>query len=155
MEWISLLSSAISNVLTKQCMFSVKNLKKRSKLSKRSARENFSYLLFGARQGAEQDQLPCVSTRTPASNCQETETCMVQACHKPRLPVQNYPSGHLEGWATPWSADEMLDRHHQRVDVSAYARTAHKGFLQKRLEEDLCWIVPQVPPTTQSVKGLN
>ena len=26
---------------------------------------------------------------------------------------------------------------------------------QKRLEEDLCWTVPHVPPTTQSAKGLN
>ena len=30
-----------------------------------------------------------------------------------------------------------------------------KASLQKRLEEDLCWIVPHVPSTTQSVKGLN
>ena len=27
---------------------------------------------------------------------------------------------------------------HQRVDIPARARTAHKGLLQKRLEEDLC-----------------
>ena len=35
---------------------------------------------------------------------------------------------------------------------------AHIGLLQKkkkRLEEDLCWIVPRVPPTIQSAKGLN
>ena len=30
-----------------------------------------------------------------------------------------------------------------------------KGLLRKRLEEDLCWIVPLVLQTTQSVKGLN
>ena len=59
------------------------------------------------------------------------------------------------GWATPWSAEEMLDGHHQRVDIPAHARTAHKVLLQKRLEEDLCWIVPHVAPTTQSVKKLN
>ena len=35
------------------------------------------------------------------------------------------------------------------------AGTAHNGFLQKRLEEDLCSIVPHVSPTTKSVIGLN
>ena len=38
---------------------------------------------------------------------------------------------------------------------SAHARTAHKGLLQKRLEEDLCWIFPHVSTATQSVKGLH
>ena len=27
--------------------------------------------------------------------CQETETCMVRACHTPRPPLQRHPSGHL------------------------------------------------------------
>ena len=67
----------------------------------------------------------------------------------------NRPSGHLGGWAVPYPAEKMLDGQHQRVDSPAYARTAHKGLLQERLEEDLCWIVPHVPPTTRSVKGLN
>ena len=35
---------------------------------------------------------------------------------------------------------------------SVDARTAHNRFLQKRLEEDLCWILCHVPPMTQSVK---
>ena len=68
----------------------------------------------------------------------ESETCMVWACHTPRQPLQNRPSGHLGRWATPWWAEEMLDEHHQRVDIPAHARTAHKGLLHKRLEEDLC-----------------
>ena len=34
-------------------------------------------------------------------------------------------------------------------------RTAHRGLLQKRLEEDLCWLVPHVPPMTQLVKALR
>ena len=80
---------------------------------------------------------------------------MVQACHRPQQPLQNHPSRHLGGWATPWSAEEMLDGHHQRVDTPALSRTAHNGLLQKSLEEDLCWIVPHVPATTQSVKRLN
>ena len=56
---------------------------------------------------------------------------------------------------SPWSAEEMLEEQHPRMDTTAHARTAHKGFLQKRLEEDLCWIVLHIPPTTQWVKGLN
>ena len=99
------------------------------------------HLLLGAqdqRLGAEQDQLPCRSTGASSGNCQETETCMVRTRHTPQQPLQNHPSGHLGGWATPWSAEEMLDGQHQRVDIPAYARIAHSGLLQKRLEEDLC-----------------
>ena len=35
------------------------------------------------------------------------------------------------------SAEEMLGGQHQRVDIPAHARTAHKGLLQKRLKDDL------------------
>ena len=63
--------------------------------------------------------------------------------------------GHLGGWATPWSAEKMLDGQHQKVDIPAHTRTAHKGLLQKRPEGELCWIVPHVFPTTQSVKEMN
>ena len=49
------------------------------------------------RLGAEQDQLPCGSTGTCSSNCQETDICLVWACHTPRLHLQNYSSGHLGG----------------------------------------------------------
>ena len=63
--------------------------------------------------------------------------------------------GNPGGWATPWSAEEMLDGKHQRVDIPAHARTANKGLLQKRLEEDLCWIVPHVPSTIKSDKRLK
>ena len=50
----------------------------------------------------------------------------------------NHPSRHLGGWVTLCLAEEMLDEQRQRMDVSALARTAYKGLLQKRLEEDLC-----------------
>ena len=82
---------------------------------------------------------------------------MAQACHAARQPFQNHPSGHLGVWMMPWSAKEMQDGQHQRVDIPAHARTTHKGLLQKRLEEDLCLIVlvPHVPLMTQSVTGLN
>ena len=61
----------------------------------------------------------------------------------------------------PWRVgDSVVGRGNagwtSRADIPAHTRTAHKGLLQKRLEEDLCWIVPHVPTTThQSVKGLN
>ena len=42
-----------------------------------------------------------------------------------------------------------------KMDISAHARTAHKGLQQESLEEDICWIVLHVPSMTQSVKGLN
>ena len=57
--------------------------------------------------------------------------------------------------ATPWSTEEMLDGQHQRENISALAGTAHMGLLHKRLEEDICWIVPRVPLTTRSVNELN
>ena len=97
------------------------------------------------RLSAAQDQLLYGSTRTSSGNWQETETCMVLTSHTPRQPLQNHPSGHLGGWAAPWSAKKMLAGQHQRVAIPAYARTVHKGLLQKRLEEDLCWIVVHVP----------
>ena len=54
-------------------------------------------------------KLHCGFTGTSSGNCQGMETCMVRACHTPRQPLQNHPLGHLGGWATPWSAEEMLD----------------------------------------------
>ena len=65
------------------------------------------------------------------------ETCKVRSCHATRQPLQDRPSGHAGGLATPWLAEEMLDGQHQGEDIPAHARTAHKGLLQKRLEEDL------------------
>ena len=118
-------------------------------------KETSLHLLLGAHNqqpDAKQDQLPCGSTGTSSGNCQKMETCTVRTCHTPGQPPQNHPSGHLGGWATPWSADEMLDGQHQRMDTSAHASIDHKGLLQKRPEKDLCWIIPNVP---QSVKGLN
>ena len=50
----------------------------------------------------------------------------------------NHPPGRLGGWTTSRSAEEILDRQRQRVDIPAHARTAHNGLSQKRLEEDLC-----------------
>ena len=86
---------------------------------------------------------------------QEMETCIVRACHMLQQASPKHPSGHLRGWVMLLLAEEMLDGQHQGADIPAHARTVHKGLLQKRLEEDLCWIVSRVPLMTQSVKGLN
>ena len=64
---------------------------------------------------------------------------MVRTCHTPRQPLQNHPSGRLGGWATPWSAGEMLDGQHQRVEIPAPAEKTGRWSLL----------------TAQSVKGLN
>ena len=103
----------------------------------------FSFMLYIVQWlGVEQDQLPCGSTGTSSGNCQEIEICIVWACHIPPWPLKNHSSGHLGGWGTLWSVEEMLDGHHQRVDISVHARTAHD---YGNLEEDLCWIVLPVP----------
>ena len=106
-------------------------------------------MLLGAqdqRLGAEQDQLPCGSTETSPGNRQETEICMIRVGHTPQQPHQNHPSRHCGGWATPWSAEEMLDGQHQYYYISARARTAQKVLKQKRLKEDVLCIVPMLPP---------
>ena len=63
--------------------------------------------------------------------------------------------GHLGGWAMPWSAEEVLDGQRQRMVIPTLAGSANNSRPQKRLGEDLCWIVRRVPPTNHSVKGLN
>ena len=111
--------------------------------------ETSLYLLLEAqdqRLGAEQGQLPCGCTGASFGNCQETGTFIVRACHAARQPLQNHPSGHFGGWATPWSTEEMLDGQHQRVDIPTHARTAHKRLLQKRLKEDLLLNLPSCFP---------
>ena len=71
-------------------------------------------------------------------DCHETETCLNRACNAPRPSLHNHPSGHLGGWETPWSSEEMLDGQHKRVDIPAHAGNARYGLPQKRLLEDLC-----------------
>ena len=86
---------------------------------------------------------------------------MVPPCHAPRQPLPDYPPGH-PGGATPWPAEEMLDKQCQRLDVADHAGTAHELLLAKtnktekqKLEEKLCRIISYVPPATESVKGLK
>ena len=59
------------------------------------------------------------------SDSPRTAACMVRARHTPRQPLQNLPSGHLVGWATPWSAEETLDHHphhHHHLSLNCEGR---------------------------------
>ena len=67
----------------------------------------YRHLLIGAR---EQDQIPHGSTRISSGNCQEIDSFKVRACHMPQQPLLNHPPGHLRGWATPLSAEQVLGR---------------------------------------------
>ena len=82
-------------------------------------KEASPHLLLGSqdqRLGAEQDQLPCRSTGTHSGTCQETETCMVQACHMSQQPLQNYPSGYLGGWTCRgWQRKCWMDNVGERI----------------------------------------
>ena len=46
----------------------------------------------------------------------------------------------------PWSAEEVLNGQHQRVDIPAHGGIAHNGLLQKTLEENRSSIVCHVRP---------
>ena len=70
--------------------------------------------------------------------------------HMPQQPLQNHPSGHLGGWVTLWSAEEMLDGRHG-VDPELLKRAScRKGWRKSPAESSLV-----SPLTTQLVKGLN
>ena len=113
--------------------------------------------LPGPTTGSEANQLSRWSTGISSGNYQETETCMVRACHTPRQPLQNSPSGHLGGCATPWSAEAMLDEQHQSGHPCPCQNCWQGPPAEKtgRGNEDLCWIVSHVPLATQTLKGLN
>ena len=75
-----------------------------------------------------------VGPQEPLSgNCQGMEFCMGMFGHVTHL--DSLPKLSVRA---PWRAGEMLPEQNQRVDIPTLARTAHKGPLQKRLEEYLC-----------------
>ena len=91
---------------------------------------------------------------------QETETCMVRACDTPQQPLRNHPqsqnhsSGHLGGWSTLCYAEKVLDGQHQRVDISAHARTVDKGLLpKKKTGRESLLNLPSCPPDDQIGQG--
>ena len=69
-------------------------------------------------------QLGVATTFTAQCSTKRQDTCMFRACHTARQPPQSHPLGHSGRWTTPSSAEEMLDGQHQRMDISAHARTA-------------------------------
>ena len=106
-------------------------------------------------QHAEQDQFPCGSTGTCSGNLKLAWFGLVTRhddLSKGTL------LGTLEGLGCHGRQRKCwmdIIKEWSSLPQNCLARTAHKGLLQKRLEEDLCWIFPHVPLTTQSVKGLN
>ena len=52
-------------------------------------------------------------------------TCAINAS------TQNHSSEYLGGWATPWSAEEMLNGQYQRVDIPAHATRSGELRMQK------------------------
>ena len=79
---------------------------------------------------------------------------MVWARHTPRQPLQSHMSGHLGGFATQWSAEEMPDGQHQRLDIPPYARTAHKSLLKKdwKICAESSVMYPQTDPIGQGTE---
>ena len=57
------------------------------------------------------------TTRRQPDDRKETQTAGVWTCLLFIRSGQNHPSGHLGQWTTPWSVEEMLDGHRQRVDI--------------------------------------
>ena len=76
--------------------------------------------------------------------CHATIACPKPSFREPLRVVNAVVGGGSVGWTTTKSGHPC-----------PYAKTSHKGLLQKRLEKDLCWIVPRVHSATKSVKGLN
>ena len=104
------------------------------------------HLLLGAqdqRLGAQHYQLPCGSTGTSCSKCQETETCMSLACDMSHATTASpKPS-----FRVPWRVgDAVVGRGHARWTTS---KSGHRcpchNCTHGRSAEDLCWIVPHVP----------
>ena len=76
-----------------------------------------------------------------------------------KQPPQNNPSRHPGGWVKLWSAEEMLDEQHQRVNIPARARTAYGGLLQKtdwkRISAESSLVSPQQPNWSRDWTELN
>ena len=96
--------------------------------------EETSHLLLGAQDqglGAEQIQLPFGSTGTSSGYCQETESCMLRACHTLQQPLQNHPSGHPGVWVTPCRQRKCYMDNVKEWTSPAHARTARRASAEK------------------------
>ena len=97
-----------------------------------------------------QDQWLGVEQENFLAGLQERLLATAWFGHVTRHDILSKPS-----FRAPWRvgyavlAGEMLDGQRQRVDVSVHAtQNCLQWPPQKRLEEDLCWIVPHIPPPT-------
>ena len=98
-------------------------------------------LLLGAqdqRLGAERDQLYCGSTGTSSGTVKRRKLAWLGHV-TPAAITSPKPS-----FRAHWSVDDAVVGR-ENAGWTAHARTARKDLLQKRLAEDLCWIVPHVP----------
>ena len=127
--------------------------KKGSRLSKPSARGNFS-------ASASWSARPKTGSGARSTPMRVHRNVFWQLSrdghlHGSGMPHATTASPKESSFRAPWrvgdalSAEEMLDGEHQRVDIPAYARIAYKSPLLKRLEEELCCIVPLPPPPSR------
>ena len=103
--------------------------------------ETSPYLLLGTQDQqlhAQQDQLPCESTGTSSSNCQEMETCMVQACHMPNSLSKMILQGTLEGGQCHGQQRRCWMDNIKKWTSLPMPELLSKASRRKRLEEDLC-----------------
>ena len=108
----------------------------------------------------------CVCVCVSVSLCVHAYVCVSLYRTSPIVLVHGSGMSHATtaspkpSYRAPWRVGdtvEMVGGQHQRVDISAHARTAHKGLLQKRLEKDLFEIVLHAtsppPPYDRIGKG--
>ena len=111
---------------------------------------------YSWRRGVEQDKFRCGSTGTSSGNSQETETCMVRACHTSRQPLQNHLQGILEGGRrrgrqrNHWM-DDIKERTFLPLPELLTRTSCRKDW--ETIPAESSFMFTQRP--TQSVKGLN
>ena len=113
------------------------------------------YFLLGAqdqRLGAEQDQLPCGSTETSSGNCQETKTCMVQACFSlSKTTLQGtLEGGRCCGRQRKCWMDNVKEWTFLPMPELLSRAACRKDWTRISAESSLMFLL-----TNQSVKGLN
>ena len=101
------------------------------------------------RLGAGQDYLSCRSTGTSPGNCQETETCMVQACHattaspKPSFRAPWRVGGNMVGRGKCWmdSIKEWTS-----MPMPDLLKLVHCRKDWKRISWIICGVILYTPP---------
>ena len=80
-----------------------------------------------------------VSAVIELNHARTRQIVMVRTCHAPRQSLENHPSGHSGGWATPWSDKEILNgQRHKEWTSLPMPELLTVASQEKRLAEDLC-----------------